>query len=420
MEPVLADALDFLRAQSPASLLALYWYIIVFEIPHYGFSFLVAALFRPVPPGEHAADGVGPVSVIVAGHNEASGIERCILGLREQSRPPDEIILVSDGSTDGMPKVLADLRRRGLIQQAHTLDLRGGKSAAVNMGVRLATGDVMVVIDCDCSFDRHALRNILAPLADGAVGAVAGNIQVRNPDASLVATFQAIEYLTSLSLGRQAADAMGQVSCVSGAFGAFRSSAYAAIGGMDAGGGEDLDLTLRLRREGWEVRFAANAVCYTDVPDTLDALVRQRFRWERDSVRLRYRKHAELMNPFSRRFRPRELLHEIEFLVFSVIAAAALPVYLLWLFATHGQLAVTLLVAAQAGLMILDLVTFLLAAASTPRARVLPLLPYLAGYTMFNGLFMRFIRLAAYVEEWVLRASYLDTYAPDKVHAERG
>ncbi|MYM57439.1 glycosyltransferase [Rhodobacteraceae bacterium GS-10] len=419
MGTLLPDALDFLKAQSFASLLALYWYIALFEIPRYGVSFLVAALFRPAPPGAGAADGVGRLSAIIAGHNEEEAIERCVLALHEQSRPPDEIIVVSDGSTDRMSAVIARLLRQGLIQQAHATDLRGGTSSGVNLAARWATGDILMKVDCDCSFDRHALRNILTPFQNPAVGAVSGNILVRNPGESLVAAFQAIEYMISISLGKQAADALGQVACVSGAFGAFRHEAFEAVGGMDAGGGEDLDFTLRLRREGWEVRFAADAICYTDVPATLIALIRQRFRWERDAVRLRYRKHGEMMNPFSHRFRPRELLHEVEFLGFNVIAAAALPFYLLGLFASYGGFALIVLAAAQAGLLLLDLASFLLAAHATPRARAMGLLWFLPGYTVFNGFFMRFIRLAAYAQEWAFDRSYSDPYVPNKVHRER-
>lgn len=90
-------------------------------------------------------------------------------------------------------------------------------------------------------------------------------------------------------MGKQASANLNQVTCVSGAFGAFRKVDYHAVGGLDAGGGEDLDLTLRLRRTGRKIAFAEDAICYTDVPATTKALIQQRFRWERDAVRLRYR-----------------------------------------------------------------------------------------------------------------------------------
>lgn len=418
MTGTIAQALDYLTAQSFASLLKLYWFVIIFEIPKYFFSFLLVLLVRrPDVPVAESGPGKGRVSVLVAGHSEEDAIERCVLGMREQSRVPDEIIVVSDGSTDRMP---AKLLRRGLIDQAHSTELRAGKSAGTNMAARWAKGDIVVNIDCDCSFDRHAVRNVIAPLADPEVVAVSGNILVRNEQASLITTFQAIEYLITISLGKQAADRLGQVSCVSGAFGAFRKSAFEAVGGLDAGGGEDLDLTLALRRTGGKIRFIEDAICYTDVPETLTALVKQRFRWERDAVHLRYRKHGELLNPFSRSFRLSEAIHELEFLGFNVLAAAVLPFYILWLFTQYGTFAFIVLLSAQAGLLLLDCATFLIAAYATPKVNAMRLIPYLPGYSIFNSVYMRSVRLAAYLQEWVFKASYRDTYVPDKVHQVRG
>lgn len=418
MTELVNEALDYLLAQSFASTLALFWFVAIFEVPRYTLAFLVTAV---MPKRRYPQFATPPkVSVIIAGHSEADTIERCVLAMREQSHPPDEIVVVSDGSTDRMPEVLGDLLRRGLIHKAHSTELRSGKSAGANMAARWTTGDILINIDCDCSFDRHAIRNVIRPFADPDIVAVSGNILVRNPVSSLVATFQAIEYLVTISLGKRAADHLGQVTCISGAFGAFRRDAYEATGGLDAGGGEDLDLTIRLRRAGGQIRFAEDAICYTDVPATLNAFIKQRFRWERDAVHLRYRKHVDMMNPFSRRFRWTELAHEIEFLFFNVIAAVMLPFYVLWLFATYGGFALTILLSAQLGLAILDLAVFLLAAHVTPGAGGIRLLPFVLGFSVFNGYFMRFIRVSAYLQEWIFRSSYADSYVPDKVHSVRG
>ena len=417
-----ADGLNYLMSQSGASLLALFWFTVIFEVPRYSLAFIAATFFGASRPRsyETVVETFAPsVSVIVAGHNEADAIERCIMSLREQSLPPDEIVVISDGSRDAMPERLRDLQARGLIDQAHCTDLRAGKSAGVNLGKRFATGDIVVNVDCDCSYDRHALKAIIEPFRDPTIGAVSGNILVRNPGASLVATFQAIEYLVSISLGKRASALTDHVVCVSGAFGAFRREAIAEVGGLDAGGGEDLDVTLRLRKAGWSIRFASDAICYTDVPTAFSALVKQRFRWERDAVRIRYRKHGDLMNPLSDRLDLKEVAHEIEFLVFNVIGAAVLPFYILWLCLTYGSLAPLVLLAAQAGLLVLDSLSFVLAALATPKARSWPLFPFVFGFGLFNGFVMRFVRLAAYLQEWLFNASVKDTYVPEKVQILR-
>ena len=318
-----------------------------------------------------------------------------------------------------MPAKLRKFQEQGLITEAHCTQLRAGKSAAFNLGFSRASGAIIINVDCDCILERHALLNLFQPFDDPKVGAVAGNIVVRNPKASLIAGFQAIEYLISISQGKQSANLTDQMTCVSGAFGAFRRTAMERVGGLDSGGGEDLDVTLRLRGDGWTTVFAPDAICLTSVPATVIALTQQRFRWERDAVRLRYRKHRDLMNPFSARFKIIELLHEMDFVLFNIVAAVAFPFYLMWLFITYGDIAPIILVGAQMGMLALDTFTFFLAAWLTPQVNSFAFAPYIVGYSLFYGLIMRFIRLAAYLQEWVFRSSYRDSYVPMKVHAVR-
>jgi cellulose synthase/poly-beta-1,6-N-acetylglucosamine synthase-like glycosyltransferase len=421
MWQTVSDGITYLLSQSGESLLRLFWFVAVFEIPRYMLGFVSIAVLsvRPTTTTRPVIVDDDRVSILIAGHNEGDSIERCVQSLHEQGRPPDEIIVVSDGSSDRMPEKLRRLQERGLIKEAHCTQVRSGKSAAINLALRRATGDIVVIVDCDCTFDRQALKRIIEPFADPRTGAVAGNIVVRNATHNLLTAFQAIEYLISISQGKQVADLTDQMSLVSGAFGAFRRVALERIGGLDAGGGEDLDITLRLRKAGWRTLFAPEALCYTNVPDTLSVLVRQRFRWERDAIQLRYRKHGDLMNPFGARFSVRELLHEFDFLVFSVGSAVIFPLYVVWLFTAYGDLAVTILVGAQAGMLLLDSVTFALAGLVAPRVKTLWLAPYVVGYSLFNGFVMRFVRLAAYVQEWIVEASYRDTYVPRKVHRVR-
>ncbi len=420
MFQLLSDGIAYLTSQSAESLLRMFWFVILFELPRYTLGFIsVAALsVRTVRAGPENA-GALRVSVVIVGHNEEDTIKRCVLSLREQSRRPDEIVAVSDGSTDRMPEILRDLQRRGLVQGVHCTDVRGGKSAGFNLAAGRTAGDIVVNVDCDCTFDRHALRNIVQPFADPRVGVVAGNILVRNAQASLITTCQAIEYLISITHAKQAANIADQMTCASGAFSAFRPAALERVGGFDAGGGEDFDVTLKLRTAGWKALFATDAICYTDVPTTLGALTRQRFRWERDAVRLRYRKHQDMMNPLSPRFKVIELLHELDFTVFNILASIVFPFYLVWLFVTYGDLAPVILIGAQCGMWGLDGFTFLLAAWTAPKANALALAPYLIAYSPFYGVLMRLIRLTAYLQEWIFKASYRDPYVPQKVHLVR-
>jgi cellulose synthase/poly-beta-1,6-N-acetylglucosamine synthase-like glycosyltransferase len=416
---ILHDGFTYLGAQSWQSLIALFWFVILFELPRYSMIYLTAGALLPFQKPRPALTRRPCISAIIAGHNEADVIERCVMALHEQSWVPDQIIVVSDGSTDAMTERLRDLLRRGLVNEIHSTQLRSGKSAALNLALTRATGDIVFNIDCDTTLDRHAIESACTPFRDPAVGAVAGNVVVRNPRRSFVAGYQSVEYLIILSLGRRSNDITNQITCASGAFSAYRREALHDVSGLDAGGGEDLDLTLRVRKAGWRVRFAADAICYTEVPETFRAFIRQRFRWERDAIRLRYRKHRDQIAPRSKLIRPLELAHQLEFLTFDVISGLALLIYLLWLFTTYGDIAPSVLVAAQVGMFGLDLLTICLAALAMPRALSVWHLIYMPAYSIMNSYFMRFVRLAAYLQEWVLDASYRDGFVPAKVHFQR-
>jgi cellulose synthase/poly-beta-1,6-N-acetylglucosamine synthase-like glycosyltransferase len=415
--------LAFLVAQTAASIAVVFWYTLVLEVPRYVLGFV--ALVLTGANRKSVTASVSPrlakprISVGVIGHNEAEALERCVRSLREQSVTDLEIIIVSDGSTDGMARVAHGLVTRGLADKSFATALRGGKSAGINLAIGAATGDIFVVVDCDCSYDRFAMESIVAPFADSGVGAVAGDLVPRNAHASLVARFQAIEYLIAISVGKQIGAELGQVDCISGAFGAFRLDALRSVGGYDVGGGEDLDLTIRLRAAGWRIAFAPGAVCYTDVPESLWPLVRQRLRWERDSVRIRFRKHRRSLNALRHDFKVSEAIHQWDFLVFGVGGAVVFPAYLIWLFATYGEFAVPVIVAMQLALVILDMLSLALADMASGRRVFWSHAPYMLGYSIFTSYVMRMVRLWAYAEEWLRFASINDNYVPLKVRTIR-
>ena len=418
--------LAFLLGQSGSSLVAIFWYTILFEIPRYGFPFFAVALsqfasaIRPnvrfvAQPNRNAPL---KVSVVVVGHNEADSLETCVRSLREQSFNEFEIIIVSDGSSDATGAIAARLVRQGLATRSFTLDLRGGKSSGVNLAIDACRGDIIINVDCDCSYDRFAIEQLLKAFDDPALGGACGDIRPRNGGATLIARFQEIEYLMTISVGKIIVAAFDQVTCLSGAFGGFRREALDMVGAFDVGGGEDLDITLRLRARGWRTAFVPTAVCYTDVPATLGALVRQRLRWERDAVRLRYRKHKAVMLPSSR-FILAEAIHQWEFLLFNVLGAFAFLPYVIWLFATYGDMAIPVLIAMQLGLLLVDTTMLALAAAITGRSVFWRNLAYVPGFSLFMSYVMRFVRLWAYLQEWLFFGSIHDNYLPHKVRAVR-
>jgi cellulose synthase/poly-beta-1,6-N-acetylglucosamine synthase-like glycosyltransferase len=317
------DAVAFLGSLDFVSLVVLFWYTMLLEVPRYAMGAVAAGIAALSERPRQPPDSKLTVSVIVAGHNEAQSLRACVSGLAEQTltdRSRLQVVVVDDGSTDGMSDVAHNLRGEGLVDEVLRLRHRGGKSSAVNLGLAICTGEIIVIADIDTSLDRDALAVVLGYFAtDSRLGAVGGDLGVRNECASLVTRCQAIEYGISVSLGRRIADVLGILSMVSGAFGAFRRSAIEGVGGQDVEVGEDADLTMKLRRAGWRVQFAPEARALTLVPETVTALIAQRLRWDRGIVTIWLRKYRGVFDPRQSTFRVTDVLASLDVLVFQLL-----------------------------------------------------------------------------------------------------
>ena len=411
------DAVAFLGSFDTVSLVLLFWYTTLFEIPRYVIGAIavgIAALSeRPGQPPESNLR----LSIILVGHNEAPSLRACVTGLVEHTlsdRSRLEVIVVDDGSTDRMEDIAHDLRAERLVDEVIRLRHRSGKSAGVNLGLGACTGDIIVIADIDTSFDRDALAVMLGHFAtDPQLGAISGDLGVRNASASLVTRCQAIEYGISISLGRRVADMLGILSIVSGAFGAFRRSAIESVGGQDVEVGEDADLTMKLRRAGWRIQFVPEARALTRVPETVSALIAQRLRWDRGIVTIWLRKYRGAFDPRQSTFRAIDVIACADVLVFQLFLPLAFPAYLVWLWWNLGAFAMTIVGATLIGYLIVDLLA-VFAAAAVRIERPLELIIYLPLYAVLQ-LVMRIVRLVAIFQELIFRASYRDPYVPARV-----
>ena len=192
--------------------------------------------------------------------------------------PDLEVLVLDDGSTDGtaarVAEAFPDHPRVRLLTFTN-----GGKARALNRGLALASGEVIVALDADTQFAPDAVSRLVRWFADPRVGAVAGNAIVGNR-VNLITRWQALEYVTAQNLERRALAALGAVTVVPGAVGAWRRQALEALGGYPADTlAEDQDLTLAVQRAGWRVTFDPEARAYTEAPDTVQGLMRQRYRW---------------------------------------------------------------------------------------------------------------------------------------------
>jgi cellulose synthase/poly-beta-1,6-N-acetylglucosamine synthase-like glycosyltransferase len=179
---------------------------------------------------------------------------------------------------------------------------RGGRVSALNAGLSMCTGEIVMAMDADTSFDNTMMTSIVRHFEDPNVPAVSGSLRVRNTWASLTTAIQSIEYLLSIQTFKIGLSEWNLVNNISGAFGAFRLSTLQSIGGWDTGTAEDLDLTLRIkgyfgRQHHLRIPFEPRAIGHTDAPNTFPAFLQQRLRWDGDLLFLYARKHRGSFSP---------------------------------------------------------------------------------------------------------------------------
>ena len=232
------------------------------------------------------------ISVILPAHNEEKSISNTINSLLKASYPSKkEIIVVDDGSTDSTAKIVKEFSKNNrdvrLIQVKH-----GGKSNAINFAAKLASNDVIVVLDADSMVDTDSLKEIVKPLADEKVGASTGFVRARHSKNPLT-WFQDLEYITS-SGWRYVTNKIDMPSVLPGIV-AYKKDVLIKVGGFSRDVlTEDFDITLKLKKAGYKTRMAPSAVVYTDVPKTLSGIVKQRIRWGRGTIQT-LRKHSDLL-----------------------------------------------------------------------------------------------------------------------------
>ncbi|WP_372780925.1 glycosyltransferase [Phenylobacterium sp.] len=238
----------------------------------------------------------GPlISVLIPCFNEEKVIESSVRRILASNWARLEVLVLDDGSQDHTAEVV----RRAFADEPRVTLMafeNGGKARALNRGLTKASGDVVVALDADTLFPSDTLPKLARWFGDPEVGAVAGNALVGNRR-NLITRWQALEYVTAQNLERRALAALGAVTVVPGAVGAWRRAALEALGGYpDDTLAEDQDLTLAMQRAGWRVEFDPEARAYTEAPETVGGLLKQRFRWSFGTLQCIYKHRAALFD----------------------------------------------------------------------------------------------------------------------------
>jgi cellulose synthase/poly-beta-1,6-N-acetylglucosamine synthase-like glycosyltransferase/peptidoglycan/xylan/chitin deacetylase (PgdA/CDA1 family) len=230
---------------------------------------------RDVPPYD------APVTVVLPAYNEESGVASAILSIIATTHPL-ELIVVDDGSTDRTAEIveeLIDSLPPGSPPVRLIRKVNGGKPSALNAGITEAAHDLIVMVDGDTVFQPDTLGHLLRPFADARVGAVSGNTKVANRG-GILGGWQHLEYVVGFNLDRRMYDMLGCMPTIPGAIGAFRREALVQAGGVSTETlAEDTDLSMAICRAGWRIAYAEKALAWTEAPDSLSQLWRQRYRW---------------------------------------------------------------------------------------------------------------------------------------------
>ncbi len=282
------------------------------------------------------------ISVLAPAFNEELTIVESTRSLLALQYPDFEVIVINDGSKDGtLARLVSEF---GLEQVDRFVDRsvehapirgfyasprlprllvvdkeNGGKADALNAGINCTRTALFCAIDADSILESDALLRVVRPFIDepDLTIAAGGTIRIANgckvdsgriSDIKLPRNFlalvQIVEYLRAFLMARVGLGKMQALTVISGAFGLFRRRQVVEVGGYSHGTvGEDMELVLKLHRlmreakRDYRIDFIAEPVCWTECPDTLSVLGRQRARWQRGALECFVKHKDMLFNP---------------------------------------------------------------------------------------------------------------------------
>ena len=285
--------------------------------------------------------GAPPISLIAPAYNEEVTCVESVRSLLTIEYPDYEVLVVNDGSVDRTVERLTEAFEFEPATRIHTAALptadvkrvlrsrthpslwlidkeNGGKADALNAGLNYCYTPFFCAMDADSILEPQALIRIVRPFLEDASTVAAGGIlriangctvergrvvQVGLPR-NLLAKFQVLEYLRVFLAGRMGWAALDATLIISGAFGMFRRDSVVAVGGYATDTvGEDMELIVRLHRHGYEtntphrIHFVPDPVAWTECPESLGVLARQRDRWQRGLFQSLTRHRKMLLNP---------------------------------------------------------------------------------------------------------------------------
>jgi len=234
------------------------------------------------------------VSVVMPAYNEEKYIVSSIRSILETDYPKDklDIIIVDDGSTDNTCKVAKAFESENL---RVITKKNGGKGAALNFGLKHARGELVATMDADSYVTKNTIKELIPLFEDAEVMAVTPAVKIRSSD-SWLKEFQRVEYLMIL-FSRKLLSFIDSVPVTPGPFSMFRRKVFDEVGGFDESNlVEDQEIALRIQAHNYKIRSSLTAEVFTEPPDNMKDLMKQRVRWQRGGVR-NYWKYKFMIKP---------------------------------------------------------------------------------------------------------------------------
>lgn len=236
------------------------------------------------------------VTIILPSYNEEKVIEKSVRSLIRSRYRNISIVIVDDGSTDNTWAVVQSLAKRyKRVTALHQEN--GGKASALNNAIARVNSEIVICVDADTLFPAETIPNFVRHFEDETVGAVAGVVKVGNPH-SILTRWQALEYISGISIERNAQALLNAIMIVPGACGAWRRSVLVEVGGFSSSTlAEDCDLALRIQQTRYYKILQDNeAISYTEAPQSLGALTKQRFRWTFGNIQSLWKHRNMILN----------------------------------------------------------------------------------------------------------------------------
>lgn len=235
---------------------------------------------EPYPEAPPRLPAPPPVSVLIPAYNEGENVEETVRHALALDYPEFEVVAIDDGSRDDTGAVLDRLAARHPRLRVVHLAQNQGKAVVLQTGSLLARHELLLCIDGDALLDPRAAHWFVRHFAeDPRIAAVTGNPRIRNRS-TLLGRLQVGEFSSMVGTIKRAQRILGRIFTVSGVIAAFRKSAVHQVGYWSPDMlTEDIDITWKLQRAGWDVRFEPRALTWILMPETLKGLWKQRLRW---------------------------------------------------------------------------------------------------------------------------------------------